>query len=406
MKYDVSNSRSIRPIAGLFVFLLSLFATLQLSYASEALVQKYQKLAELSGISFTYGNLETLSNDAFTLHDITLIREGVEDPIKIKSITLKGVVELNGDGLSAENISMTGLSWDGRGERGEEVVVSVSDGSMDGFYLPDAADTDAPVFIFDQYSAQINNISVLVDGNKVLELPAIISEFASVNSGKTFDGYLKMAGMKFFPENMKNNQKFMQQMNALGYEDIQLDINIVANWDLDSGVMALTKYEFDVLNMGALDIQVSLGGYTEEFTKKMRTTNAQIQALPSVERAKASSKIMQQMGELTLQSLKVSFRDNSITNKIIDMQANAAGQPSENMKAMLPIMLNGMMAKLEKPALSATLVSAVEAFLAQPGIISVTAAPAAPITFTEMFGLAVSVPGMLIDKLNLSANAN
>ena len=390
--------------AAIFTVIL-FFAAIISASASEELVKKYQDLADKSGFSFTYENLETLSGNAFTLHDITLIRHGVEDPIKIKSLKFTGITELEGIGLSAENVTLTGLAWDGRTKKGDEIVVSLRSASVDGFYLPDPSDVDAPLFAFEHYALNLDNMFITLDGNRIIDVPSITSVFNGSLSEETFAGFLKVSQMKFFPENIKDGSKVHALLVELGYDDLVMDIKLDMDWNLKTGRMALTRYEFDVNDMGAFDIQMVLGGYTQALAKKIRVINADIQKLPVEERDKASMQVLQEMGTLTLESMKLSFRDQSITDKIINKQAQASGQPPENMKAILPIMLNGAMAKLEQPELTAKLVSAVESFLAQPGTLAITATPTDPLTFTDIGGLAMALPNILIEKLNFEAEA-
>ena len=388
------------------IFTLTMFfATIHAASASEALVKKYQDLAEKSGFSFTYESLETISDNAFTLHDITLIRHGIEDPVKIKSLKLTGITELKGIGLSAENIALTGLAWDGRTDKGDEIVVSLRNASVDGFYLPDPSDVDAPLFAFEHYALALDNMFITLDGNRIIDVPSITSVFDGSLSEETFAGFLKVSQLKFYPENINDGGKVQAQLAAFGYDDLVMDINLDMDWDLNTGRMALKRYEFDLKDVGALDIQMVLGGYTQALAKKIRIISAEIQKLPVEERDKASMQVLQEMGTLTLETMKLSFRDQSITDKIINKQAEASGQPPENMKAILPIMLNGAMAKLEQPELTAKLVSAVEAFLAQPGTLAITATPTDPLTFTDIGGLAIALPNILIEKLNIEAEA-
>lgn len=398
-----TNFRSYMIAA--MVFLTFVIANFQPLFASEQLVKKYQELAEKSGFTFTYGSLETHASDTFTLHDITLIRHGVEDPLKIKSIKMTGVNELFGIGLSAKNMALTGLSWDGRSKQGQEIVISLANASIDGFYLPDPKDVDAPLFIFDNYVSSMSNLSVLFDGNPVVEIPSLTSEFNGNGTENIFSGFVKISQLIFHPENIGDGGRAKQQLAMLGYDTLTVDINLEADWNMQTGSMSLSKYEFDIADMGVFDIQLAIGGYTKEFYQKIRALNAEIQSLPAQERDRASQRAYREMTSLTLESMKLSFRDNSITDKILAIQAEAQGQSSQNMKAMLPIMLNGMMAGLQQPALTSTLVSAVETFLADPGIISVSAKPEPPLAFSEITGLGVSIPNLLIEKLNITAQA-
>ncbi|MCF6321963.1 MAG: hypothetical protein L3J32_09375 [Rhizobiaceae bacterium] len=395
---------NLRIVAAV-VFLALLTGVWQVSMASERLVQKYQELAKLAGFEFTYGDLEIHSADSFTLNDITLIRFGLEDPVKIKSLKLEGVRELSGNGLAAQSLQLTGLSWDGVNANREELIISLREARVDGFYMPDPTDRQAPFFLFDNYKVALNDLFVILEGNPVFGIPLIAGEFNRSDNSTKYGGFMKASGLKVLPANFNDNGNISRQLKGLGYDTLNMDINLEAVWDLESGLLELNKYEFDVADVGAVNIQMSIGGYNEELAREMRASNAEIQSLPADQRALASLKVLESMGALTLQSLKLSFRDNSITDKLLTRQAQAMGQPVENMKAMLPIMLSGALASLQQPQLAAKLIGAVEQFLAQPGTISVGANPDEPLTFAEITGMATSLPDLLIEKLNITAEA-
>ncbi len=402
----ISSSAFTRHmLAAFFGALVMILALTQLSFGSQQLVEKYQKLAEGAGFTFTYGSLENSADDTFTLHDIVLIRHGVEDPIKIKSMTMTGVKELEGIGLSAERFEMNNLAWDGRDEKGTEVIVLIGQAMINGFYMPDPSDVDAPLFIFDSINAALNDMSVFVEGKKVVELPSATSEFDGSIASKKFSGLMKISQLKIHSQNINDGGGFQRRLESLGYDNLQMDVNLAMDWNMETGRIALTKYEFDIADMGAFDIQLVIGGYTEELTKKMRAMNVEIQSLPQEERDRASQRVLENFTGLSVESMKLSFNDKSITDKIIALQARAQGQPPENMKAMLPIMLNGALAGIQQPELTQKLVSAVEVFLAQPGTISISANPEAPLTIAEIIGLGAALPSILIEKLNINVEA-
>ncbi len=393
----------------LVIVLTALLAVLaifiQNASASEALVNKYQELAKSKGMSFTYDNLAQEGDGSFTLYGISLNFAGVEDPVKIKSITLSEVKELTGIGLSAELINLIGLSWDGRNKGGQEVVITLGSGKMEGFYFPDPSDLQAPLFIFERYALEVNEIAVSIDGNSAIEIPSAVSEFIGTQNFLQYDGTVQIANIDINPDAIPDGGKLRQQLSILGYDALDLSIDVAASWNLETGDLSLSKYEVAAANIGAIDFQINFGGYTHTFAKELRAIDAEIQALPADQRIVASQKVMGHMSNLTVDSMTISFRDDSITDKVVALQAQAMGQPPENMKAILPSMLSGALAGLQKPELAAKIVTAAEAFLASPGTISISANPDAPVAMSELVGLAMSVPAVLIDRLKLDVQA-
>ncbi|ODN65361.1 hypothetical protein A6302_04556 [Methylobrevis pamukkalensis] len=83
------------------------------------------------------------------------------------------------------------------------------------------------------------------------------------------------------------------------------------------------------------------------------------------------------------------------------MGTDAAGLATQ-LAAALPLMLT----PIQNPAFQAQLASAASAFLKDPKSITLTAAPAKPMTFMELFATAQSAPQTLPDALGVTVTAN
>lgn len=400
--YDKTRSNFPWAIAVATLCLLMLSAIKV--YASEALVEKYQALAKQQGMEFTYGEFVSNGDNSFTLNDVAINGPESDAPVRIKRVSISGVEELTGNGLSADRIEISGLSYSSKSQRGEEVFVTLAAASMNGVFLPDASDTDAPLFVHRDYAVSASDFNVTVDGNLAVSIPTVDSKFNSPDGRKQFTGFMKIADVEFFPEATRS-QQMISQLEALGHKTLKMDINLEADMDMDTGLMDLKRYEFDIQDMGALNIAIKIGGYTEAFAKQLRNESYRINLLPLAERQKESMAMMSKMGELTLQNMRISFKDNSITNKIVAMQAQASGQSADDMKMMAPMMLGASLQALDKPEFTAMLVGAVQTFLANPGTIAISANPERAVSFGEMMGMGMSVPNLLIDTLNIKAEA-
>ena len=107
-----------------------------------------------------------------------------------------------------------------------------------------------------------------------------------------------------------------------------------------------------------------------------------------------------------LQRMRVTFDDAGVVDYVMTMMANQSGASRDAIAQGIvqQIRMQGEMMTGGAPVV-ADIADAVSAFLADPGTLSVTMAPADPVPFAQIIGAAITSPQALPGLLNFSIEA-
>ena len=109
-------------------------------------VERLRELGEPRGLSIAYGSIEDTAENAFVIRDMELTRESKPDEVvRVHQVTVAGAKDLGDDGVAMDELSVSGVSFSGQTEKGEEIVVTLDNLIASGVYFPDSADADAPL---------------------------------------------------------------------------------------------------------------------------------------------------------------------------------------------------------------------------------------------------------------------
>lgn len=204
-----------------------------------------------------------------------------------------------------------------------------------------------------------------------------------------------------------------EQFEALGYDNITLDISLEGFWNVGTGLLNLESYKFDAENMAALDMSVKLGGYTVEFAKKLQQISQKVNEADDRELKQAlSMQMIAELSALSVEEMSLKLDDKSLTRRIMRQQAKKSGQSAEDMAAALPFMAGAALAQLDVPDFAASVSSAIAAYftsaLNDQGSLTLSARPEEPVSFAELMGITAGVragnvkPAEVIEQFNLT----
>ncbi len=375
------------------------------SFDAQAWVTHYQRIAANRGFDLTYGELEAVHQTGFVLRDVSVIRHGVEEPIKIKSLTIEDPVELDGDGLAAQAVEVEGLSWVGRDRRRRETTATVASFTAHGLYLPDQADVNAPLFLYNDPQFALDDLRITVDGEAVISVAEFDGAFRVSEDETRVAGGGSMGGLEIDTAAIEDG-RLRRQLADLGYERLSLDAELAGSWDLQAGRIELDRYELAMTDAGALTLTFALTGYGRDKIDRLRTINARIAALPADERVAATDEANAELADIALERFSLSWRDESLANRILDLQTRASGLSREQLVAIARQLIGSSHSKLLSADLSKAMAAAVGEFLTDPKSITVSGIPDEPVPVSEIAELALALPALLFGKLNVTVRAN
>ncbi|WP_237154213.1 hypothetical protein [Oryzibacter oryziterrae] len=181
-----------------------------------------------------------------------------------------------------------------------------------------------------------------------------------------------------------------QQLKAMGYDKLSLNFYGTGSLDQDSGDLSIDELTVSGDDMGSVTLTGVLGGFSPDVLKQLAQPN------PPPEIAT----------KVTLKEAALSYYDSSLAGRVISMQAKAANQEPaafvDQITGALPLLLTvvGNQGFQDKLAAGAT------TFLKDPKNITISVAPATPISLMDVFMKAQTEPQALPDTLKADVVAN
>jgi hypothetical protein len=184
-------------------------------------------------------------------------------------------------------------------------------------------------------------------------------------------------------------------------------MEMAGSWSPTDGRTALDTFDITIADAGTIGLAFEVSGYTPAFMKALQDMQRQSAAQPGGQMDAAQSMAMLGlMQQLTFIRAEISFDNDQLTERALDFMADQQsverGDVAGQAKAMLPFVLM----QLNDPAFTASVSSAVSAYLDDPQNLTIRAAPAAPVPMALLAAGAMSAPQALIQQLNVTVTAN
>lgn len=342
--------------------------------------------------------------------------KGASGTFNLGEIRIENGSRLGQSGFLLGNARLGRMELKGVDDKDRAFELDFEGGSATNIFSPDYTAEDPLAFPEEAAVADIGAMSFSLDGRKVFSMSGgesraqfdavaeVYSASASVN-----DMLLDFTALPDDP----SNARAKAQMKELGYDTVTLDVSIDGGWNVASGLLNLDSYKFEFEEMGALDLSLKLGGYTVDFARKLQEISNRMNAVTDKDVQQAlSMQLLAEMSALTVEAMTLQVEDNSLTRRVMEMQAKQSGQTAEEMATALPFMAGMMLSQLNIPDFATSVSKAVGTFLTSSlddrGSIAITAKPDEPVSFAEIMGIAAGARAgnveaqEIIDRLNLS----
>lgn len=387
---------------GLFVS-AALLASTSLSAALDAddFAKKLIQAYATGGADLTYGAV-TSRGDSIVLKDVAIGVAGETPEITLGDLVFEGVRE---DGAGGYNVATA--------TENEMTIVedkfsfSIKDLVVENLYVPAAAKADTLDELFYYDRATTGPLVMTFDGRDVFKMARSETNLSKSPDGGGLSFDARASGLDIDLSDV-NDPQAQQAIDGMGYQYLSGDLVIKGSWQFKTGEIALTEYALTLDDVGRLDLQFSMSGYTLEFMQGLQKLQEQMAGKADDPKAQQAMGIamLGMMQQLTLNNLSIRFDDASITNKVLDMVASRQGssrqQMVQNLQAMLPFALG----RLKNPEFQKAVTEAVSLYLSDPKNIEIAVRPNAPLPFAAVAGSAMAAPESLPDVLNVTVTAN
>lgn len=325
-------------------------------------------------------------------------------------------VEVNGEGATLPLVELIDVTEQGGGWRigtlyvpeyskqdGADAVY-LSEMAVDGMTLEPQGRENAYGGAMFYEAVSLGELAVTVKGEDVFTMSDMAIEVGLPQGTEpmTFTGAAAAFTAK---PGAAEDPKTRAAAAALGYSDISGSFVIDGDWDPASGLLRMTRYDITVDDAGTIGISLEIGGYTPDFIKSLRETQASMLANPGDNSASGMA-MLGLMQQLTFHSARIHFSDDTLTGKVLEFAAQQQGGRARDVANQAKAMVPFMMMQIGDQQLTAQATTAVSAFLDNPGNLVVSAKPPAPVPFALLMAGAMGAPQTLPQTLGVTITAN
>ncbi len=387
------NPSQMATIAVLSTFLV---APAQ-AFEAEDVAGRLASALSNSGYSVAWAS-SSMNGDSIVLEAVRVGVAGMDDTVEVGAVVLNGVNE-NGDGsYTVDLVSLPNYSIEEDG-----IKVSMSGASLSDLVLPpesaekslrslvpytgmalasvNVTGPDGEIFNMSNLTAVMN----IPDGGGQASYTSTVENF-SINSSS-------------FPE-----PEARAVFAALGYSVVEGSLDSNGIWNPEDGRMTVDRMALQVKDAGTLDFNLDIAGYTLEFLESLQTMQKKM--MEEGEDENTGLAMLGLMQQITFNSAKIRFDDNSLTGKVLEFVAAQQGmKPSDianQAKAILPFAL----AQLNNPDFTAETTAAVSTYLDDPQSIEISANPGTPLPIAMLIAGGMSAPEQLPNQLGVKVKAN
>ena len=302
----------------------------------------------------------TVSGETITISGFKVIRSDA-NTITIPSVIVTGAAMRTPGGFTATSIAFDG----GTAKRGEDIVTWKT-AMVEDAVVPSAEEIKAETD-FRPFGKLVVSGLTIAESN--LAKPVAAEEIRVVMDNDV-DGYptafaAQITGIQFGVEVLAGRPQEKAIVDALGYESFNVNVNVAGAFDRQSETMTLETFAINTAGVGTVTITARLSGMSPG---KIAATRLDAEA----------------RSDAKLESLQIRFDNAGVVERALDMHAaliwGSRADAVAQVNAALPLVLHF----IGNDAFQAKVATAVQAFLANPQSISLSARPTEPVSLEQI----------------------
>ncbi|WP_350333847.1 hypothetical protein [Coralliovum pocilloporae] len=363
----------------------------------EAATYLLDSFKTLGATNVEYKKLSTSGNSA-TINDVVIEApdsHGHNATLTLPVLTIEGIEEQDDGGFKSSSIAISNLVFnDPHG-----LTVTTGPASIGGYTVPgpdalkallakgleNALSEKYESFSLKNFSFTRSDLpSAIRIGEIHLEQSDFVGKYAKQSSGHLNNLVIPIA--------FSRNPQVKAQFQALGYNALTLSVAYDGSWDDQTTLASIKTLSINAKDMGTVTLNGTLGGFSADLLNKLQSVTE-------------PADVMAHIQGLTVDDLTLSFENQSVVDRVLDLQAKNAGierdQFVQQISGVMPLLLSA----IGNPEFSDKLAKAAAKFLANPTTLTATAKPANPVPVSQLIGAGIAAPQTLPDVLNVSVEA-
>lgn len=399
MKLDLARWRTAAAAAVLAVFLSNPAFALD----GDALGARLKELVQRQDLTLSYDSAET-SGSNVTLKNTIVKIGGKNDDIHVGDVTLNNVEEKENGAYVVGEVDFPDYTFTDK-----QFTLSIAGIRANGLRIPaeNATDPLSQVTVYDRIGVDSivmkdgdSEIATLKNFNGNMQVPE------GDNGKLTFSGGVDELHVNLADMKGPNADKSREMMNKLGYETLDMSVDLRGYWTPNDGHLVLQTEKIAMKDAASLNLSLDLGGYTPEFMASVRQISRDMSNATPEQKSAQGLALMGLMQQLVFNSASIRIDDSSLTGRILDFIAEQQGVKRADVinqaKGVIPFML----ARLGNTDFAANVTEAVSAYLDDPKNIEISAQPAEPLPFAIVMATGMTAPQSLPEKLGMKVTAN
>lgn len=379
----------------------------------EAFLQRLDAAYAVMGYELEFGPARA-EGDVIVVEGVTVAitrPEALLDPIDLDvDLRFEGVGETEDGAYTAETLSIERLAFEH--DTGFELLgFSVEDVRMSGFYLPPGevrtidtltlfSDLETGPMRFTQDGADVFSISQVRTISRFNPPPGT-GALVDLSSHFTVEGVTVHTGSE------KDGAK--TSMAIFGAPRVDGRIEGMLMWTIKGGRVSVESLRFAFDEQGTLDLAFTIDGMTPDVMEMIYETERRAAEMRSKGKTQSAEEMEMQAGlelidNLHFVSASIRYDDATLVERLLAHLARQEGLDTPAYTEGLLEQLSLLLSNVRAPAFADGIVGEVRRFLADPGSIEVSAAPASPLRLITVFSAAVN-PAGLANMLGLTVTA-
>ena len=350
--------------------------------AGDAKVTGYDGVSETGGI-VTITGLEARMDDA-----------GEESRLRIDTTEIENGVVGDDGALTAASMRMRNVVIDE--EDDDDVSVAVAAIEITDPVLPapeSVSNLSGNEVIAPAYSrAELNEIVIEAEDTGRIPIARALVTIDQMDGDMPTAGSLRVEEIRVNADALDDDER--DALSDLGYESLTLTAEVSGNWDPESGSLSIDNITLSGDDAGTLNASLKINGVTRALVTQLDAAQNNPQ------------QAMGLMQGLLVEEVTVRLDNDTLVERVLDMQATEAGVTRETFVTQLTGALPMMLAILNNAEFQNEVAGAASVFLNDPKSLQVTAMPGTPIPFASILGAAMMAPQSLPALLGVSVVAN
>ena len=311
--------------------------------------------------------------------------------VSLGAITIENMEQFGDQGFDIGLIDVGAFVMDLTPASGEKVNFTFEGVSVENFFSPDISSETSKLFSEKGLIAEIKPLVVTLNKKPFMGWKRGYGTSRNDKAKNTTFSEGRIEGMYVdltdLPQSPKNAQMF-QTLQELDLEKMVLNIDGVGSWNRDTGILEISRYDFELEDGATFGMSARISGYTEDvarqFTKALNAMNAE----PDEKKKNALAfQTLAYLAGLSFQRIELILDDQSLLERVVNFQAKKLKQEPEQIKGLVGPMTNIMLTPFNIPEVAAQASQALGTFMEGNKKLSVTAEPVNGLAITEMIAL-------------------